>query len=204
MIDQMHSVMAALLSEIDEGGVASPPWPPFRAPTLGIPNLTIVRLMDILTELRLPRRDPASGNAGRVLDTAIEAQVHGPIDLDRDIELLVVEPAFAATTTGAILRELALRYDFPLQWHCGFWLPVRDVPDDFRGPEMPRLAERIAGFDGVLDAAVIGRAEASLHQQPDRWRDWGTHAEALQHLKQLWHVLVHYGLPARVRPGHNS
>ena len=201
MMDRMHSVMAALLSEIEAGGMASPPWPPFRAPTLGIPNLTVVRLMDVLMELRLPRRDPADENAGRVLDTQIEAQVHGPIDLHRDVELLVADPAFAATATGTMLRELTVRYEIPLRWHCGFWLAVREVPDNFRGPEMPRLAQRIAGFDGILDAAVIGSAEASLHQQPDRWRDWGSHAEALQHLKQLWHVLVHHGLPARARTG---
>jgi hypothetical protein len=33
-IGHMHSVMAGLLAEIDEGGVATPEWPPFRAPTL--------------------------------------------------------------------------------------------------------------------------------------------------------------------------
>ena len=60
---------------------------------------------------------------------------------------------------------------------------------------MPRLAQRIAGKDGMLNAAVIGSAEASLHEQPDTWRDWGSHAESLEHLKQLWHVLVHYGSP---------
>jgi hypothetical protein len=49
----------------------------------------------------------------------------------------------------------------------------------------------------MLDVAVIGKAEASLREQPDVWRDWGSHAETLQHLKQLWHVLVHYGSPAR-------
>ena len=62
---------------------------------------------------------------------------------------------------------------------------------------MPRLAQRIAGSDGTLDAALIGIAEASLHEQPDTWRDWGSQTEALQHLKQLWHVLVHHGEPAR-------
>jgi hypothetical protein len=62
---------------------------------------------------------------------------------------------------------------------------------------MPLLAQRIAGVDGMVNAAVIGTAEASLRNEPDAWRDWGSHAEALQHLKQLWHVLVHYGLPAR-------
>jgi len=195
-IGRMHSVMAALLAEIEEGGMATPPWPPFRAPTLGVPSLTVVRLMDVLNELPRQRTDPADGEAGRVLDTQIEAQVHGPIDLDRDVELLVADPAFVATATGTVLRELALRYEIPLRWHCGFRLPVREVPDDFRGPAMPRLAQRIAGNDGTLDVAVIGSAEASLHEQPDSWRDWGTHADALQHLKQLWHVLVHYGLPA--------
>ena len=177
--------------------MAAPPWPPFRAPTLGVPNLTVARLLKILNELRSPRRDPADGEAGRVLDTQIEAQVHGPLDLHRDVELLVVDPAFATTATGTTLRELAVKYEIPMQWHCGFRLPVGEVPDNFRGPAMPRLAHRIAGRDGTLDASVIGIAEASLHEQPDAWREWGTHAEALQHLKQLWHVLVHYGLPAR-------
>ena len=176
--------------------MATPPWPPFRAPTLGKPNLTVGRLLDVLKELPQPRRDPADGDAGRVLDTQVEAQVHGPIDLDRDVELLVADPAFATTAIGTILRELALKYEIRLQWHCGFRLPVREVPADFRGSEMPRLAQRIAGSEGTLDAAVIGVAEASLHKQPDTWRDWGTHAEALQHLKQLWHVIVHYGSPA--------
>jgi hypothetical protein len=102
------------------------------------------------------------------------------------------------TATGTILRELALRYGIPLRWHSGFQFPVHDVPDDFRGPEMPLLARRIAGKDGTLNAAVIGTAEASLREQPDSWRDWGSQEIALQHLKQLWHVLVHYGLPAVV------
>jgi Protein of unknown function (DUF3626) len=195
-IDRMDNVMAALLAEIEAGGMAAPPWPPFRAPTLGVPNLTVARLLNVLRELASPRKDPAGLDAGRVLDTQIEAQVHGPVDVHEDVELLVADPAFAPTGTGEILRELASRYGFPLLWHCGFQLPVGEVPDDFRGPAMPRLAQRIAGKDGTLDAAVIGIAEASLHQQPDMWRDWGSHAEVLQHLKQLWHVLVHYGAPA--------
>ncbi len=61
---------------------------------------------------------------------------------------------------------------------------------------MPRLARRIAG-NGLVDAAVIGAAEATLYSRPDLWQDWGSHEETLQRLKQLWHVVVHYGIPAR-------
>jgi hypothetical protein len=206
-IDRMDAVMAALLAEIEAGGMASPPWPPYRAQTLGVAQLTIPGLLHILVELAQPRKDPATGNPGRVLDTEIEAQVHGPIDLHRDAELLVGDPSFAASATGAALRELAERYGIPLRWHCGFRLAVRDVPDDFRGPAMPRLARRIAGKDGTLDAAVIGRAAASLHDEPESWRDWGSREDTLQHLKQLWHVLVHYGSPfssRRAQPAANA
>jgi Protein of unknown function (DUF3626) len=167
LIGRIHRVMAALLAEIDQGGMAIPPWPPFRAPTLGVPNLTVAQLPKMLNELQQPRRDPADGEAGRVLDTQIEAQVHGPIDLRRDVELSVADPAFAATATGTILRELGARYEIPLQWHYGFRLPVGEVPDDFRRRAMPRLAQRIAGREGTLDAAVIGIAAGSLHEQPD-------------------------------------
>ncbi len=197
-IGRMDCVMAALFAEIEEGGKATHPWPPFQAPTLGIPNLTVSRMLDdVLRALRQPRTEPADGEPGRVLDTQIEAQVHGPIDLLQDVELLVADPAFAVTATGTLLRDLALKYGIPLKWHPGFRLSVNEVPDDFRGPLMPHLAARIAGKEGTLDAAVIGSAAASLHAQPDSWRDWGDPAEAREHLKQLWHVLVHSGVPVR-------
>ena len=194
-IAQPHSVMAALLAQIEQGGLAAPSWPPFRAPTLGVPNLTVRRFCDLLQDLRHPRRDTSIGEPGRVLDTVVEAHVHGPVELDRDVEMLVADPAFAATPVGETLGKLAAKYGFPLWWHRGFRLPVRDVAEEFRGPAAPRLAHRIAGPDGILDAAVIGRAAASLHHEPETWRDWGSYEEALQHFRQLWHVLVHYGGP---------
>jgi Protein of unknown function (DUF3626) len=136
-ISRMDNVMAALFAEIEAGGMAAPPWPPFRAPTLGLSDLTVARLLDVFAELARPRKEPADMPAGRVLDTQIEAQVHGPVDLQEDVELLVADPAFAPTSTGEALRKIATRYGFPLRWHCGFQLSAGDVPDDFRGPAIP-------------------------------------------------------------------
>ena len=192
-IDDLTTVMAALFAEIESGGFASSPWPPFRAPTLGVTGLTIPRFLDLALKLAEPRSDPGGLPTGRVLDTQIEAQVHGPIALGEDAEWLVADPAFERSATGDLLRQISSRYDLPLRWHKGFRLSVDDVPADFRGPETSRMAKRIAGADGIIDAAVIGAAEATLHRQPETWSNWGSHADALQHLKQLWHVLVHYG-----------
>jgi hypothetical protein len=52
---------------------------------------------------------------------------------------------------------------------------------------MPRLAERISGMGGLLGAAVLTRAAASLHNNPEEWREWGDHLEVLR-LRQLWSV----------------
>ena len=112
------------------------------------------------------RPNPSLGEPGRVLDTGVEAQVHGPVILNRDVELLVADPAFAGTPTGRTLNELADKYGFELQWHCGFRLPVRDVPDDFRGPVMPRFAQRVAGTSGVLDAARHRAGRSLATPQP--------------------------------------
>jgi hypothetical protein len=105
----------------------------------------------------------------------------------------VADPAFAGTQVGRTLNELAHKYGFEFQWHCGFRLSVREVPDDFRGPETPRLAQHIAGVGGILDAAVIGGAAAALHQNLEQWREWGDYFDVLRFLRQLWHVLVHFG-----------
>jgi len=188
-----HGLMAAVLAEIENGGVATPVWPPFRAPTLGVSGITVGRFYDLLRSLSEPRPNPSAGDAGLVLDTGIEAQVHGPVILKQDVETLVADPAFDGTSVGQTLNKLADKYGFQLQWHCGFRLSVCDVPDDFRGPAMPRLAQRVAGADGILNAAVIGKAAASLHHNPDQWREWGDYLEVLRLLRQLWHVLVHFG-----------
>jgi hypothetical protein len=143
----------------------------------------------------VPRPDPSTAAAGRVLDSGIEAQVHGPIDILRDVELLVADPSFSGTPTGHHLRELSRKYGIPLRWHVGFRLAARDVPEAFRGPAIPKVAQRIA-VNGMVDAGVIGSAARSLCLRPEEWRDWGAEEDTLQHLKQLWHVLVHYGLAA--------
>jgi len=82
--------------------------------------------------------------------------------LRQDVELLVADPAFAETATGTILREVASTYRIPLRWHSGFQLPVDNVPDDFRGPAMPLLAQRLAGkgetMPGEIGAAMKKRS----------------------------------------------
>jgi hypothetical protein len=92
-----HAVTAALLAKIENGGIATPEWPPFRAPTLGVADITVSRFCDLLKILPEPRPDPSLGEPGRVLDTGVEAQIHGPVILDRDVETLVADPAFART-----------------------------------------------------------------------------------------------------------
>src|SRR5688572_2577019 len=108
----------------------------------------------------------------------LESAADTPQNRDAGRVALVLRAGSIASHTGTVLRELAFRYEFPLRWHSGFQLPVSKVPDDFRGPAMPLLARRIVGVDGIVNAALIGTAEASLRNEPDAWRDWGSHAEA--------------------------
>jgi hypothetical protein len=195
-IDAMEGVLAPLLDEVAIGRGATVPWPPLVAPTLGVENLTIPALLErISTDLMLPRIDPSAGMAGRILDSGIEAQVHGRVDMAHDVECLVADPSFAGTHTGDCLEALCRKHALPLDWHVGFRMAARDVPDNFRGPYIPRLARRIAR-DGMVDAAAIGAAQRSLRLHPEEWRGTGAREDILQHLKQLWHVLVHYGEPA--------
>lgn len=184
-LDALDFVLMALLDEVEIKGSA-----------LGSFGLTVPELLsDFSHGLAGRQLNPSARSAGRALDAYIEAQVHRTIDLKFDIERLVADPAFRGTSTGQVLGEICSRYDIELDWHQGFKLPVNAVPDDFRGPSMPPLARRIASGD-ILDVAMIGVAAASLNRQPELWMDWGPYEETLQHLKQLWHVLVQYGFPA--------
>jgi hypothetical protein len=180
-IARFEKLLAAWLEAIDSTGSA-----------LGVGDLDVPTLLGELSKSGASRRSQASRPPGRALDDYIEAQVHGPIDLARDVEALVVDPAFDATPTGEHLAAIASRYGIALRRHPGFVLHPSEVPSDFRGPRMPRLAERISN-GAAFDAATLGRAAHSLRVEPETWQDWDSPAETWQHIKQIWHVLVRFG-----------
>jgi hypothetical protein len=147
----------------------------------------------LITELPKPFLDPSNRIPSRNLNHYIESQIHGEIRLDRDVEALVSDPSFHKTETGKVLDEICSLHGIKHYCHRGFRLSVNDVPDNFRGPHMRSLAERIA-LDGFIDASLIGEAVMDLHSNPDGWRDRGEKGTIMQELKLLWHCLVKYGL----------
>lgn len=65
-----------------------------------------------------------------LLDDYVEAQVHGPIAIDRDVEALVLDPCFRGTAVESDARRLGC----PVEWHGGFRLSVAEIRrhPDFR------------------------------------------------------------------------
>lgn len=66
------------------------------------------------------------------------------------------------------------------------------------GGRARRLAQRVIerhGMGARLDAANIGQAAVSVVRNPERWQDWGAPREVLQHLKDLWVIVVAHGEP---------
>lgn len=183
-LDTLDGVLAALLTESF-----------YREFALGVHNIRTRKLIDHLRDnLTKPFQDPSTQAAARNLDYFIEAQVHGPIWLSDDVEILVADPSFKRTKTGILLEKICEGYDIELFWHCGFVLNVEEVPVDFRGPTMPSLARRVASGP-FLDVAMIGEAAADLKRHPEHWHDRGPFEYVLQELKRLWHVLVKFGQP---------
>ncbi|RQW82295.1 DUF3626 domain-containing protein [Micromonospora globispora] len=187
-LDVFEPVLAALLEATAGTGTS-----------LGVAGMDTETLLRTLVRRR-ERESARPGAAGRALDDYIEAQIHGELSLARDVEALVVDPSFRNTETGRTLQDIAGRHGFPLHWHAGFELPVDGIDPEFRGPAIPPLAARVHAEFGrpgePIHAALIGRAAASLVTEPQRWADRGPTEVTLQHLKQLWHVLVRFGTPA--------
>ncbi len=111
------------------------------------------------------------------IDDYIEAQVHGPIRLDADVEALVLDPSFQ----GTAVEEAAQRLGGPVEWHDGFELSTSELSlhPDFRGPEFVRLGQELA-VDGWLNARIIG--DASRTRRYDE-----------QDLKRVWHYVARFG-----------
>ncbi|GAA4878552.1 DUF3626 domain-containing protein [Saccharopolyspora cebuensis] len=121
----------------------------------------------------------AEAAAGEVdaLDDYVEAHVHGPVRIDRDVEALVLDPCFRGTEVA----DLAAALPCPLEWHRGFRLTTGELRrhPDYRGPGIVALGERLA-VDGHLDARIVGAAALTGEHHP-------------QELKYLWHAIARFG-----------
>ncbi|MGW6282120.1 DUF3626 domain-containing protein [Kribbella sp. NPDC055071] len=117
----------------------------------------------------------AEADDNDVLDDYVEAQVHGLVRLDRDVEALVLDPSYRGTSVETAAQKLPCA----LEWHGGFRLTVDVLREhaDYRGAQYVELGERIA-VDGVLTPQVIGAAVGDCDEQD---------------LKRVWHCLARFG-----------
>jgi hypothetical protein len=113
------------------------------------------------------------------LDDYVEAQVHGPVTLSRDVEALVLDPSHRGTAVEAAARRLPC----PVEWHAGFRLGVEELRGhaDYRGQEYVDLGAALA-VDGHLDPRAVGDAARTGRHDP-------------QALKRVWHCLARFGAP---------
>ncbi len=144
---------------------------------------------------------------GRVMDAYVEAQVHGRVDLDRDVVGLVVDPSYRGTATGGRLAALAAVHGWTVAWTPGFALDLAEVEEvgaalrgAHVGPLARRVVERVVGARAgegrdVLDAAALGRADADARSHPAAWSGLGPDGDLAQGLTHIWHVLVLAGRP---------
>jgi len=182
-LEELDDVLAALFNEAFTRDFA-----------IGERNLRPAGLLaHLLERLPEPYEAPATRTPGRNLDHYIEAQVHGDVRLEEDVQTLVADPSFRDTATGHALQRLCERYAIECTWHMGFQLAPGAVPDDFRGPTMPPLAAHFARA-GWLHAAAVGEAASTLKRSPTTSPATPGIAP-LQQLTWLWHVLVRFGEP---------
>ncbi|UNI22219.1 hypothetical protein JDV02_008128 [Purpureocillium takamizusanense] len=181
-IDEFDAILSAILEESFTRDFA-----------LGVSDVRPASVMSLLRESLTTPRQFRTESASHNLDHMVEAQVHGDVRLGRDVEALVADGSFADGDTGRVLKAIGERFGFPVRFNGGFQLPVESIPPNFRGPDMPSLAARVAA--SRVDARTIGKAAQDLFDNRDEWRDRGTYEEVLQELKLLWHVLVKYGRP---------
>jgi len=118
------------------------------------------------------------------LDDYVEAQVHGVVDLTRDVEALVLDPCYRGTLTETAAGALAC----PIEWHGGFALTTTELRRNpgYRGPEFVDLGLSLAR-DGQLDPRIIGDASRT-----------GRYDE--QSLKRVWHYVARFGSPEMRAP----
>ncbi|MDP9795355.1 hypothetical protein J2S43_003867 [Catenuloplanes nepalensis] len=124
---------------------------------------------------RMPVTDPPE--SGDPLDDYVEAHVHGPVLLDRDVAALVLDPSYRGTEVEAAARALPC----PVEWHPGFRVSAAELRrhPGYRPDAGREFAERLAGH-GLLVPRLVGDAARAVGSDP-------------QLVKWAWHYLARFG-----------
>lgn len=119
----------------------------------------------------------ADASAADLLDDYVEAQLHGGLEVARDVERLVLDPSFRGTAVERVARDL----DVPVAWHPGLELRVDRIQEleAYRGIDALALAVELA-VDGRVDARILGEAAAAHDPQLS---------------KRVWHLIARFGHP---------
>ena len=181
-IDTIEYVLSELLTDSFYGDHA------FGEKAIRPRNLITQWAQNDFFETFNPTIDPIMRNSAHY----IEAQIHGDIQLDRDIEYLVIDPSFKESDHQLRLSELSNQCGFPLFYHGGFQMNVKNIPLDYRGNTMPLVARKVAS-DGILTPKKIGTAVQLLRNDPKDFINLGKEEHVLQELKLLWHILLRFG-----------
>jgi uncharacterized protein DUF3626 len=175
--EEFDDILSALMSESFE-----------RSFALGLKRMKPRHLVEHFLSMESLDFGPVSRN----LDHYIEAQVHGMVDLRRDVTHAVVDSSYRGHDVGRQMEELARKNEFELVWRPAFSLSVDAVPSDFRGVVMPRFAARVAQ-EGRVDARLIGKASRSVVDRPRDWEEFGEPSHLLSLVKRLWHTTLKFG-----------
>jgi len=116
------------------------------------------------------------------LDNYIEAHVHGPLTIGKDVEAIVLDPSFAGTVIEEAARSLACH----IEWHDGFSLGSDIVSDcaSFRGPSAASAIVQLLENGPLTPAAIWHARHAALDYQTAKW---------------VWHCMARYGTGAKAR-----
>lgn len=126
----------------------------------------------------------ADAAAADPLDDYVEAQLHGGLEVARDVARLVLDPSFRGTEVERAAAELGV----PVAWHAGLELRVDRIEEleAYRGVDALALAVELA-VDGRIDARILGAAAPGSDPQA---------------VKRVWHLIARFGhrMPAGDAP----
>ena len=117
-----------------------------------------------------------------VLDSYVEAHIHGPLNVTEDVEAIVLDPSYRNTEIEAVAKTLGCT----VEWHPGFKMPFHRVANcvAYRGQEIADLAAAL--FEkGPLTPRHVGLALRARRADP-------------QSLKRVWHCVARFGSPIAV------
>ena len=129
---------------------------------------------------------------GNVLDYGLEAQIHGTVDFDRDIDFMYIDQSYVGSVVHDLSEEISRRYKIYIKWIPERRVTVDKILHNCSDEELKLLLKELLKISPInyINAKILGYIRILLRDNKKHWLKYADETQWNRCLRKIWRMIL--------------